>query len=61
MHDGFQMAVCILYPATIPKYYTVTSEVATMALLCSSGLPIPQIYRYLPVPDNAAETEYIFM
>ncbi|KZT05300.1 uncharacterized protein LAESUDRAFT_238538 [Laetiporus sulphureus 93-53] len=32
-----------------------------MALLRSSGLPIPEVYGYSPAPDNAAETEYIFM
>jgi hypothetical protein len=61
MHDGFQMVARIPYPATIPKYYAVASEVATMALLRSSGLPIPEVYGYSPAPDNAAETEYIFM
>ena len=61
MHDGFQMVARIPYPATIPKYFAVASEVATMDLLRSSGLPIPKVYGYSPVPDNAAETEYIFM
>src|ERR1700689_1769862 len=61
MRDGFQMVARIPYPATIPKYFAVASEVATMALLRSSGLPIPQVYRYSPAPNNAAETEYIFM
>lgn len=61
MHDGFQMVARIPYPATVPKYYTVASEVATMTLLRSSGLPIPKVYGYSPAPDNAAETEYIFM
>ncbi|KAF5354038.1 hypothetical protein D9756_006957 [Leucocoprinus leucothites] len=61
MRCGFQMVARIPYPATIPKYLTVASEVATMTLLRSSGLPIPKIYGYSPAPDNAAETEYIFM
>jgi hypothetical protein len=61
MHDGFQMVARIPYPATVPKYYAVASEVATMTLLRSSGLPIPKVYGYSPAPDNAAETEYIFM
>ncbi|KAM5540228.1 hypothetical protein V8D89_006047 [Ganoderma adspersum] len=61
MRDGFQMVARIPYPATIPKYFTVASEVATMELLRSSGLPIPRVYAYSPAPDNAAETEYIFM
>ncbi|KAI6042363.1 protein kinase subdomain-containing protein PKL CAK Fmp29 [Pisolithus marmoratus] len=61
MCGGFQMVARIPYPATVPKYLAVASEVATMALLRSSGLPIPDVYGYSPTPDNAAETEYIFM
>ena len=55
------MVARIPYPATVPKYYAVASEVATMALLRSSGLPIPDVYGYSPAPNNAAETKYIFM
>ena len=55
------MVARIPYPATVPKYYAVASEVATMDFLCSSGLPVPQVYGYSPVSDNAAKTEYIFM
>ena len=61
MRGGFQMVARIPYPVTVPKYYAVASEAATMALLRSSGLPIPKVYGYSPTPDNAAETEYIFM
>ncbi|TBU29340.1 protein kinase subdomain-containing protein PKL/CAK/Fmp29 [Dichomitus squalens] len=61
MRDGFQMVARIPYPATVPKDLAVASEAATMALLRSSGLPVPEVYGYSPVPDNAAETEYIFM
>ena len=61
MRDGFQMVARIPYPVTAPKYYAFASEVATMALLRSSGLPIPKVYGYSPTLDNAAETEYIFM
>jgi hypothetical protein len=32
-----------------------------MALLRSSGLPIPEVYGCSPSTDNVAETEYIFM
>jgi len=56
MRGGFQMVARIPYPATIPNYFAVASEVVTMALLRSSGLPIPQIYGYSPAPNNAAET-----
>ena len=59
MCDGFHTR--IPYPATFPKYYALASEVVTMASLRSSVLPIPKVYGYSPTPDNAAETEYIFM
>ncbi|KXN87576.1 Importin subunit beta-1 [Leucoagaricus sp. SymC.cos] len=61
MRDGFQMVARIPYPATVPKYFAVASEVATMTFLRSSGLPLPQVYGYSPESDNVAETEYIFM
>ena len=61
MRCGFRMVARIPYPVTIPKYFAVASEVATMALLRSSGLPIPEVYGYSPTPNNAAGTEYIFM
>ena len=61
MRDGFEMIARIPYPVTVPKYYAVASEVATMDFLRSSGLPTPQVYGYSPVEDNAAQTEYIFM
>lgn len=61
MRDGFRMVARIPYPIITPKYFAVASEVATMVLLRSRGLPIPEVYGYSPTPDNAAETEYIFM
>ncbi|KAF9490355.1 hypothetical protein BDN71DRAFT_193600 [Pleurotus eryngii] len=61
MHDGFEMVARIPYPITVPKFYTIASEVATMRFLRSSGLPVPEVYDYSPSSDNAAKTEYIFM
>lgn len=61
MRCGFRMVARIPYPATVPKYLAVASEVATMAMLRSLGLPIPNVYGYSPTPNNAAGTEYIFM
>ncbi|CDO71632.1 hypothetical protein BN946_scf184911.g102 [Trametes cinnabarina] len=61
MRDGFRMIARIPYPVTVPKYYAVASEVATMRFLRAQGLPVPQVYDYSPTPDNAAKTEYIFM
>ena len=61
LYDNFQMVTHIPYLATVPKYYAVASKVATMEFLHSSGLPIPQVYGYLPASDNMAKTKYIFM
>ncbi|KAF8256640.1 kinase-like domain-containing protein, partial [Lactarius quietus] len=61
MRCGFQMVARIPYPATIPKYFAVASEVATMALLRSFGLPVPEVYGYSPMPNNAVGTEYILL
>ena len=61
MHDGFEMVARIPYPITVPKFYAIASEVATMRFLRSSGLPVPEVYDYSPSSDNAAKTEYIFM
>ncbi|KAF9786065.1 protein kinase subdomain-containing protein PKL/CAK/Fmp29 [Thelephora terrestris] len=61
MRGGFEMVARIPYPVTVPKFYALASEVATMRFLRSSGLPVPEVYDYSPSPDNAAKTEYIFM
>ncbi|PIL22751.1 hypothetical protein GSI_15444 [Ganoderma sinense ZZ0214-1] len=61
MRCGFQMVARIPYPVTVPKYFAVASEVATMAFLRSVGLPVPEIYGYSPTTDNAVGTEYVFM
>ena len=55
------MVARIPYPSTVPKYYAVASEVATMDYLRSSGLPVPRVYGYSPVSDNAAKTAFIIM
>ncbi|KAG6877990.1 hypothetical protein C0993_001195 [Termitomyces sp. T159_Od127] len=55
------MVARIPYPVTVPKFYAIASEVATMRFLRSSGLPVPKVYDYSPSSDNAAKTEYIFM
>ena len=61
MHDGFEMVVRIPYPVTVPKFYAIASEVATMRFHHSVGLPVPEVYDCSPSSDNAATTEYIFM
>ena len=41
-HDDLQMVTRIPYPATVPKYCAVASEVATMEFLRSSGCLFPR-------------------
>ena len=55
------MVARISYPITVPKYYTLASEVATIEYMRSSGMPAPEIYGYSPDSDNAAGTAYILM
>ncbi|WEW59933.1 hypothetical protein PRK78_005415 [Emydomyces testavorans] len=61
MRNGFQFVARIPYPVTEPKRLLVASEVATLDFLRSHNIPVPKIYGYSPVADNAAGTEYIFM
>ena len=60
MRCGFQMVARIPYPATIPKYFAVASEVA--ATLWTYSVPLGYLYLRCtdtpPTPDNAAGTEY---
>ncbi|TBU26130.1 kinase-like domain-containing protein [Dichomitus squalens] len=61
LRNGQQIVARIPYPMTVPKYYAVASEVATIEYLRSSGFPAPQIYGYSPDSDNAAGTAYVLM
>jgi hypothetical protein len=61
MRDGFQLIARIPYPLVQPKYLVVASEVATMDFLHLQGIPVPKVYGYSAIADNAAGTEYIFM
>ena len=55
------MVTRILYSITVPKYYTVASEVATIEYLRSYGVPAPEIYGYSPDSDNVAGSAHILM
>ncbi|KAF2086877.1 kinase-like protein [Saccharata proteae CBS 121410] len=61
MHDGFQMLARLPYPSTVPKRLAVASEVATMDLVRSHGIPVPKIYSYSHSSDNPVGAEYIIM
>jgi len=61
MKDSLQIIARLPYPSTLPKRYAVASEVATMDLIRSYGLPVPRIYGYSTTPNNPVGSEYIIM
>nr|GAT46297.1 predicted protein [Mycena chlorophos] len=61
LRDGRQVVARIPYPITVPHYYAVACEVATMEYQRSCGIPVPKIYGYSADSNNVAGTPYIFM
>ena len=59
--DGISVIARLLYPLTYPKQYTVASEVATINLVRSYGVPAPKILGYSTTSNNAVGSEYIIM
>ncbi|KAF7288594.1 APH domain-containing protein [Mycena indigotica] len=61
LHDGRQLVARVPYPMTVPDYYAVASEVATIEYQRSCGIPVPEIYGYSADSNNVAGTPYILM
>ncbi|KAI9709971.1 MAG: hypothetical protein M1820_003049 [Bogoriella megaspora] len=61
MNDGVQVIARLPYPTTVPKRYAIASEVATIDLVRSYGVPVPRIFDYATTPQNAVGSEYIIM
>jgi aminoglycoside phosphotransferase (APT) family kinase protein len=59
--DDLKVIFRLPYPSTLPKQYAVASEVATMDLVRSHGIPVPRIYGYSITADNPVSSEYIIM
>ncbi|DAA75079.1 TPA_exp: Uncharacterized protein A8136_2177 [Trichophyton benhamiae CBS 112371] len=59
--DGFQAVAKIPYSITVPKKYTIASEVATTDLLRSKGVPVPRIFGWCADSNNPVGVEYIIM
>ena len=59
--DGVQVIARLPYPSTYPKHFSVASEVATMDLVRSYGVPVPKVLGYSATSNNAVGTEYIIM
>lgn len=61
LRDGRLVLARVPYPMTVPDYYAVASEVATIEYQRSCGIPVPQIYGYSADSHNVAGTPYILM
>ena len=59
--DGRQVLARLPYPSTVPKHYTVASEVATMEYLRSNQIPVPRVYGWSSTMSNDVGAEYIIM
>lgn len=58
-NDGYAVLARIPYRTTVPVYYAVASEAATLTHLHAHGLPVPKVLAYSPDETNAVGTEYI--
>lgn len=61
MEDGFKAVAKIPYQAVLPKYYATASEAATLELLRTKNIPVPNVLGYSASSDNPAGVEYIIM
>ncbi|KAF3895442.1 APH domain-containing protein [Trichophyton interdigitale] len=61
MEDGFQAIAKMPYQTALPKYYATASEAATMELLRTMNIPVPNVLGYSASSDNPAGVEYIIM
>ncbi|KAE8350855.1 phosphotransferase family protein [Aspergillus coremiiformis] len=61
MVDDTQILARLPYPSTEPRQLAVASEVATLALLRTHGLPVPRVHAYSTDARNPVGSEYIIM
>lgn len=59
--DGFEVIAKLPYSLTVPKHFTTESEVATLDILSSKGIPVPRVYAWSSQSDNAVGSEYVIM
>ncbi|CZT47153.1 uncharacterized protein RSE6_07686 [Rhynchosporium secalis] len=59
--DGLQVIARLPYPSTYPKRFSIASEVATMNLVRSYGVPVPKVLGYSATSQNAVGAEYMIM
>ena len=61
MDDGFEVIAKLPYSLTVPKRFTIESEVATLDFLSSKGVPVPRVYAWSSDGGNAVGSEYVIM
>lgn len=59
--NGRRALARLPYPSTVPRHYTVASEVATMEYLRLNQIPVPRVYGWSSTASNAVGAEYIIM
>ena len=59
--DERSAIVRLPYPCSIPYYYGLSNEVATMDFLRNRGLPIPRVYKWDATNLNPVGSAYIIM
>lgn len=60
-NDGYAVLARIPYRTTVPIYYAVASEAATLAHLYAHRIPVPKVLAYSPDETNPVGTEYILL
>ena len=61
MHNAPSVIARLPYPMTQPKHLAVASEVATIDLVRSHGVPAPRVFGYSADASNSVGAEYILM
>ena len=61
IEDGTKVIAKLPYASTAPKRLAVASEVATLDLVRSYGVAVPQVYGYDTNRSNSVGSEYIIM
>lgn len=61
MKDGTEVLARLPYPSTKPKRFAIASEVATLELVRSHGIPVPKVLHYSADAENPVGAEFIIM
>lgn len=59
--DRLSIVARLPYPCSIPRYFGLSSEVATMDFLRERGLPIPIVYKWDATALNPVGSAYMIM